>query len=314
MLSAVGMRTSDTSPISAVAVGLDRGPSRSPVDLYDLLGYHRRWRLLSLATPTYVSDTAPIVVGGCPRSGTTLTQALLGCHPQVAAGPESTIFLRRITEAREIDARFGFAPGSVEDLQRRSGSQAEFIDLFQQAWLERCGKPIWAEKTPWNVLRLGFLWRHFPGARFIHVIRDGRDVACSLRGMPWAKITAADRSSAEALEECAAYWGFHVAAGRRYRHDPRYYEVRYEDLVGDPERTVRRLLAFLGLDWNDAVLEADGLHEALTKVGHANSNQPGRTIHRDALERWRTDLSAAERRIVEQAAGGMLARAGYLPS
>lgn len=314
MSSAYVLRTSHVSLRSAARPEVDRWPFRPPADLYDLLGYRRRWRLLSLASPAYVSDTTPIVVGGCPRSGTTLTQALLGCHPEVAAGPESTIFLRRITEPGEINDRFGFPPGYVEELQRRSGSQAEFIDFFQQAWLARCAKPVWAEKTPWNVLRLDFLWRHFPGARFIHVIRDGRDVACSLRRMPWAKITAADRLSTEALRECAAYWRFHVAAGRRYRHDPRYYEVRYEDLVGDPERTVRRLLAFLELDWNDAVLEADGLHDALTKVGHANSNEPRRTIHRDALQRWRVDLSAAERRIVEQSAGSMLANTGYLPS
>jgi protein-tyrosine sulfotransferase len=314
MSSACVLRTRHESPSASATSRVDRRPCRSRLDLYDLLGYRRRWGLLSLAAPAYVSDTAPIVVGGCPRSGTTLTQALLGCHPQVAAGPESTVFLRRITQACEIDARFGFAPGCVEDLQRRSGSQAEFIDLFQQAWLERCAKPIWAEKTPWNVLRLDFLWRHFPGARFVHVIRDGRDVACSLRRMPWAKIAAADRLSAEALRECAAYWRFHVAAGRRHRHDPRYCEVRYEDLVGDPERTVRRLLAFLELDWDDAVLDADGLHDALTQVGHADSNRPGRTIHRDALERWRVDLSAHERRIVEQSAGGMLASAGYVPS
>jgi hypothetical protein len=291
-----------------------RAPAASASKLYDLIGYRRRWQLLSLVTPAHVSETAPIVIGGCPRSGTTLTQALLGCHPQVAAGPESTVFMGRITSAPALDERFGFPAGLVEDLQRRSASQAEFIELFQQECLKRAGKPIWSEKTPWNVTRLGFLWRHFPKARFVHVIRDGRDVACTLRRMPWSKITVTDRGSAEALRECAIYWRDHVAAGRRHRHDPRYYEVRYEDLVADPEGEVRRLLRFLELEWDDAVLEADGLHAALTKVGHADSNQPGRTIHREARERWRLDLSAAERRIVEQSAGAVLTGAGYLPS
>jgi protein-tyrosine sulfotransferase len=296
------------------ALPIERARAASAPSLYDFVGYRRRWQLLSLVTPAYVSDTAPIVIGGCPRSGTTLTQALLGCHPQVAAGPESTVFMRRISAGPALDERFGFAPGLVEDLQRRSASQAEFIDLFQQACLQRADKPIWSEKTPWNVLRLGFLWRHFPKARFVHVIRDGRDVACSLRRMSWSKIMVPDRGSDEALRECAVSWRGHVAAGRRHRHDPRYYEVRYEDLVADPERQVRRLLGFLQLDWDDAVLAADGLHAALTKVGHADSNQPGRTIHRDALQRWRADLSAAEQRIVEQSAGAMLAGAGYLPA
>jgi hypothetical protein len=302
------------SAMSPGAFAIRRGRARPAPGLYDLLGYRRRWGLLSLASPPYVSETAPIVIGGCPRSGTTLTQALLGCHPQVAAGPESTVFLRRISAAATLDERFGFAPGCVEDLQRRSRSQAEFIDLFQRACLQQSGKPIWSEKTPWNVLRLDFLWRHFPRARFVHVIRDGRDVACSLRRMSWAKITVPDRHSEEALRECAVYWGAHVAAGRRHRHNPGYYEIRYEDLVADPEGEARRLLDFLRLDWDDAVLEAEGLHAALTKVGHAESNRPNRTIHRDALQRWRVDLSAAQRAVVERSAGAMLARAGYLSS
>src|SRR4051794_8815311 len=177
------------------------------------LGYRRRWQLLSLFLPRAVSQSAPILIGGCHRSGTTLLRVLLGRHPEIASGPESTVFLKRISSATEIGGLFGMDPVRIEQWQRESRTQVEFIERFQAAVLAAAGKSIWAEKTPGNVVRFDFVRRHFPNARFVHIIRDGRDVVCSFREQRWPK-PCGRRSSLEELRRSAEYWAHHVAAGR----------------------------------------------------------------------------------------------------
>jgi len=268
--------------------------------VFDLLGYRNRWRLLEHLGPIYVSPTAPIVIGGCGSSGTTLVRRMLNRHPAVFCGPESTVFLERITGPDELAARTGLEQSEIVSWQRASRSQAEFIDRFQAACLARAGKRVWADKTPENIRRSDFVWRHFPRARFVHVIRDGRDVACSLRRQAWMKDR--DRAPADALVRCAAYWVERVSLRRKIGNDPRYAELRYEDLVRDPEATFRPLLAFLGLDWSDRVLSPESGDRADPAAGPTFTTSTGR---------WLTELSDREIAAVKSVAGEMLIELGY---
>lgn len=163
--------------------------SRQPKKiLFTLLGY-RLWWLLRCPFAVHRSDCRSIVViGGAPRSGTTLLRSLLGRHPMLVSGPETTVFLRRISSASDVGERLGFSATTIETWQRESRSQVEFIERVRRAMLERSGKSIWVEKTPKNIGRFRFVRRRFPHAKLVHIIRDGRDVVCSLRRTPFAKI------------------------------------------------------------------------------------------------------------------------------
>ncbi len=268
--------------------------------IFDLLGYRNRWRLLERLGPAYVSQTAPIVVGGCGSSGTTLLRRMLNRHPAISCGPESTVFLERITGPAELGPRMGFVPAEIEDWQRASRSQAEFIDRFQAACLARTAKSVWADKTPENIRRVDFVWRHFPRARFVHMIRDGRDVACSLRRQPWMKLQ--DRSADDIAGRCATYWVERVAAGRRLAGDSRYVELRYENLVRKPEETLRALLAALGLDWSERMLVPDAGERGDPAAGPAFTSSVGR---------WRKELSEPEIAALKSIAGPLLIELGY---
>lgn len=268
--------------------------------VFDLLGYRNRWKLLERFGPPYVSETAPIVIGGCGSSGTTLVRRMLNRHPMISCGPESTVFLDRITGPGLLAARMGFQPSEVEGWQRGSRSQAEFVDRFQAACLARAGKGVWADKTPENIRRLDFVWKHFPRARFVHVIRDGRDVACSLRTRSWMK--ARNRGSNDAIARCAAYWVERVSARHSVQGDPRYVELRYEHLVREPAATLRSLLDFLGLEWSDQVLSSHA-------NGHADAAS-GPTFA-SSIGRWRAELSEAEVAAVKSVTAGMLVELGY---
>ena len=264
---------------------------------FKLLGYRRRWRLLEAFGRAYVSPTSPIVIGGCGSSGTTLLRAMLDRHPAITCGPESTVFLRRVSSPADIGCRYGFRADEIETWQRCSRSQAEFIDLFQRACLGRARKSVWADKTPENVMRFDFVRSHFPGARLVHVIRDGRDVACSLRSQPWMK--KPKRAGRDTLAYCFDYWVERVSAGQRFRSDPQYTEVRYEHLVRDPETTMRALVSFLRVDWSDDVLRTES---------DAQRREAG-PIYTTAVGRWRAELGQAERWRLETS--GALASLGY---
>ena len=118
---------------------------------------------------------------------------------------------------------------------------AAITDLYARYAHER-GKPRYGDKTPANVLYVELLAAAFPQARFLHIVRDGRDVVPSLMEMHFGP----DRFGAAAL-----FWRDRVtrgrAGGRRVGAD-RYREIRYEDLVAEPEPVLRDICGFFELD------------------------------------------------------------------
>jgi uncharacterized membrane protein YkvA (DUF1232 family) len=270
------------------------------------MGLPHRWRIREWAGRVHPSETAPIVIGGCGSSGTTLVRHILDRHPAIFCGPESTLFLARITSPQDLADRFGFTRPEVCGWRRASRSRIEFIERFQRACLARSGKQLWADKTPENLRCFPQIRRRFPQAKLVHVIRDGRDVACSLRQARWMsleKITGgADRASPEALEACIRYWAERVRFGRSLAGDPAYHELRYEDLLARPRETLQALTAFLGVPFDPALLAArdDAAERAAAPLSHAS------------VGRWREELCAADALVVQRHAGDLLAELGYV--
>lgn len=281
---------------------------------FAFLGYRLWWLIQRPLAARRSACRSIVVVGGAPRSGTTLLRTLLGRHPMIVSGPETTVFLHRISSPEDIGKRLGWDPAQIATWQRRSRSQVEFIERFQQAILERSGKAIWVEKTPKNAGRFGFVRRHFPYAKLVHIVRDGRDVVCSLRQTPFAKLDHAPSESVVAAQRCAVQWRASVRAARRFRRDPRYYELRYEDLVRDPEPTLKALIGFLGLPWSDGVLLPSG-QSAEDPVGDG-VDDPGAitaagAIFASSIGRWRQDLTYEDCRALRLLIGPLLVELGY---
>jgi protein-tyrosine sulfotransferase len=281
---------------------------------FALLGYRLWWLIRTPLATRRSACRSIVVVGGAPRSGTTLLRTLLGRHPMIASGPETTVFLRRISSPEDIGRRLGWDPGLIAKWQYQSRSQVEFIERFQHAILERSGKAVWVEKTPRNAGRFGFVRRHFPYAKLVHIVRDGRDVVCSLRRTPFAKLDHAPSESVVAAQRCAVQWRASVRSALRFRRDPRYYELRYEDLVRDPEATLQALIGFLGLPWSDCILSSSG-QSAQDPVGNI-VDDPGAitaagAIFDSSIGRWRQDLTYADCRALRLLIGPLLVELGY---
>lgn len=256
---------------------------------------------------TLPSDTrCPIFIGGQRRSGTTLMRVLLNRHPHIVCGPESHFASRferwheqLADEWSETVRRYGFGPEAVD---RAFAAIAD--NLFTRYQLAE-GKRRWAEKTPANILRIDYLFRLFPRAQFVHVIRDPRDTYCSIRHKAhtskpgWVRFTP---------PYAARDWRAGILAGERWRPYPdRYHEVRYEELVREPEATLRRVLAFLNEPWDPRILDPDADNSA---ARHPELKKRDR-IFATSIGRWRTELNGAEVAEIESIAGELMVALGY---
>lgn len=276
-----------------------------------------RWR-----NANYVSQARPIIIGGCPRSGTTLMRVILDTHPNICCGPESAFFIpERFHPKRRIEKlawKFDIPVEVVESLLKEAGSLTEFIETFFGEYCRRSGKNRWAEKTPRNILHLGFIFKHFPNAVFIHMIRDGRDVVCSLRTFPKYKMVdgkLVDLDTWNPLDVCIKRWVQHLRVGFQYRGDPRYKEVRYESLVLNTKETLVDLFNFLEEPWDSRVLD---YHKVVggsrSFVKFPQNPEATKPIYSRSIGRWRRDLSAEDRKLFKQMAGALLIELGYASS
>jgi len=146
------------------------------------------------------------------------------------------------------------------------------------------------------------------------VIRDGRDVVCSLLQMEWVDPTTGQQLECTTdVAAAARYWVETVQVGRSTAEHPtaaqRYHEVRYEDLVADPEVTLGELFEVVDEPFDPCVLEFHRQPRDL--AGESSAGQVARPIHGGAVGRWRRQLSKEEQGIVEEIAGELLRQLGY---
>ena len=263
----------------------------------------------------HASALAPIVLGGCGRSGTTLLRMILDSHPAICCGPESNVFRRSALDPGELALKFDLDPGQVRAIHVSAGSRPAFIEAFAALCMERAGKRRWAEKTPRNIRRLDVIFRHFPQARFIHVLRDGRDVACSLRTHPRHKVVNGELvplNTWKPIAGCARRWRNDIERSRPCWSDPRFQTLRYEELVLNPRPVLERLMLFVGEAWDDRLLEHAGAGSPFRDVTtFAQNPEALEPLNTKAISRWERDLDARDKRIFKRIAGKLLIELGY---
>jgi hypothetical protein len=181
------------------------------------------------------------------------------------------------------------------------------LDALYRREMQPARKPRWGDKTPLYVQYIPHIAAIFPQAQFIHVIRDGRDAALSARAK-WGR-----EKRYMDLSYVLRNWVRNVEAGQAagdWLGGSRYYEVRYEALVTEPEQTLRGVLAFLGEAYDTAVLAFQ--QEARRAGGGPDGHvEPQRALSSSSIGRWRGELTLFERKLAEQVGGPLLAELGY---
>ena len=282
----------------------------------------------------------PVVVG-CPRSGTTLLAVMLDSHPKVAIPPETAFLpeLRHLQgEGDELRRRYfdlvttdRWSVSNWNDLGIDRGAYWQRLVELEAFTItaglrvlfgmiaDRAGKPLYGEKTPADASFMPEIASFLPEARFVHILRDPRDVVLSL----------GRTSVGLSVEDAAKQWVAIVTTARAARGRVAHlHEVRYEDLLQSPEARLREICAFLDLDYSDRMLDhresgarhvaqlrdrptPDGraiVPHALRARLHDNLAQP---IRPDRAGGWRETMGAADRATVEAVAGSLMRELGY---
>ena len=260
-----------------------------------------------------------IFVGGALSSGTTLTRVILDSHSEIACGPESN-FVRALAEHnKHMCESLAIVPDYGLDEKHVNFAYRRLIETLLKRYYQHSGKARFAEKTPSNILCFKQINRIFPKSPLIHVIRDGRDVLCSViqNGVHKLPKNMEDRKNKDvqvALCTTISNWIQYVMAGIAAARDPqvkdRYYEIRYEDIILQPEPTLRKLFDFLEERWEPQVLDFYK-KERNEKAKEASSEQVTKDIFTSSLGRWKTELSDVDIFTFKYIAGEVLMKLGY---
>jgi hypothetical protein len=272
----------------------------------------------------------PVFVMGCPRSGTNLL------YDTLLSSGEFAVYRGRLPIYQVLIPRFG----RVDRLEnrkkmmaawlrskglRRSGldsadlsakvlencrSGGDFLSIVMGEIARKQQATRWALYSPDTVLRVATTKQEIPEALFVHIIRDGRDIALSLRKLgdfhpfPWSR-------RPRSLEETALYWEWMVQkgcrSGREIAND--YVEIRYEDLVENPHRTLKGLGEFLDHD-----LDYDRIKTAaLGTLSKTNSSfrEEATDAGFNPVQRWKQRLSQDQVAALEWQIGKTLEAVGY---
>jgi hypothetical protein len=280
---------------------------------------------------------APFVCG-VTRSGTTLIRLMLDAHPELAI-PGETHFLPKLIKRCErgrVDAdeladlviehkRWGDFHLDGDQLQARWRAldpltAADAIRAFYLLYASKQGKRRYGDKTPGYIKEMPRIQRVLPEVRFVHIIRDGRDVALSHLRMNWGPSTVA---------ESAELWVQRITKARRQAPRINHYtEVNFEDLVADTEGVLRRVCDFVELDFDPAMLDYHERAEQRLREKERDlprRNRPTQTAaarmdsHRlasepprsDRIGMWRERMSPDEIADYERIAGPLLRELGY---
>ena len=246
------------------------------------------------------SDIRPIIVGGCYRSGTSLVRRLLDSHPRIHCGPEVKLF--RDFYANYLGAEDPFAHLRFMATARSLLREGEVLNVLVGALVEiheraarAVGKPRWADKVPENLLFLDE-WQRALGDGWVllHVVRNPLDTLASMEEANfWMSVPTA-------LEERIEMYVQFTEAGLRFgeQYPDRYVRLSYEDLVGNPEATVRSLMANLGERFHPRQLEINSSPHQPGLEDHKAARAS--RIHGESVGRWRRVLDPPQVHAIER--------------
>lgn len=268
----------------------------------------------------------PVFIIGVPRSGTTLLRIMLDSHPNLAVGSECPWFCRSycdVTSFKDlylslVEDRYG-PVRNFEGVSEAHVTLAlgEAISSILSAYAHGRGKKRWLEKTPNHITEIPFIVKLFPQSKYIHIIRDGRDVACSSfkERVTWGKqLQNREEKVTNTRLNALQRWCRWVAQFEKWKQE---YEldicqISYEDLVRNPRPTLEKILQFIEESWSEDVLNYGKQKHDIPdwEAGSRDVSQKPK-ISDEGIGRWKTEFSDTERLIAASFADSMLTKFGY---
>jgi Sulfotransferase family len=272
-------------------------------------------------------NKAPVFVVGCPRSGTTLLyNMLLSAGGFAVYLAESNVFnllgprfgnpavrsnrerlVESWLESKLFRASFLNAASLREKLMQDCNSSGDFLGIVMEEMCKAQNVQRWADNSPEELMHMARIKKEIPGALFIHMIRDGRDVSLSLdaRPFPWVRPFSWDRG--KSLVIAGVFWEWIVNRGREKGHQLRndYLEIHFEELQARPKETLAKIGDFI---------EHDLDHDRIQRVGIGSVSDPNTSFKGDRtapVGRWKERMTPENLVLFEAAVGATLTRIGY---
>jgi len=281
---------------------------------------HKKWVLETIRFKYFLwkkktkhqSNKPVVILGGCPRSGTTLLRSLLGTHPGIASPTQEYNLLTFNDNSDLLKNIFQFTEKNIDDLLKIHDHilySEKIIDLYQQI----TKSTLVAFKHPYHIAIIDDLFRFFPKTYFIHIIRDGRDVSCSLRTHP-KRIIENGRiiplNTQNPFNWCVHRWISSINQGKKWRHSSHYLEIQYEDLVFHTMETMQKIFDFLHIE----MIEKKKLLEFYKyeqSTAHLQNVEVGTQLYQKSIGRWKKDMNIKEKKQFKTLAGKLLIALGY---
>jgi hypothetical protein len=273
-----------------------------------------------------MADKPAIFIIGCGRSGTSLLSRMLNNHPELAVPFESHILhtfyplldkygdlsdfsnirllIRHILKTGPIRL---WHPPLDEKLVLKHIQEYNFGGVFEgilKTYMSMEGKKYWAEKTPHNVNFIKEILQIFPSAKFIYMVRDGRDVAISYQEA---------RFGPKTIYGVSKLWNAYLSTYiRNKKHIPasQRYELRYEDLISHPDEILRKLCNFLEIDYCESMKEfyKNPIVYQTDKINAENLKKP---LIADNAYKWKNKLKKSEALLFEKISQELLNKYSY---
>jgi hypothetical protein len=279
-------------------------------------------------------------VCGVLKSGTTWLERILDAHPQCVCKGEAHFgsdLIRPLAELLEnYNKSVANKGGAIAQLKEHGGATSVLsyddqdlsflstaaIGLMYGKWLTDADTVSIGDKTPRNLEDMEKLSTLFPGARFVHIIRDGRDVAVSLWHFNLRTNIGATIQQWGTFDnfckEFAEIWSKRVSNGRQRGQSlsgGRYFELRYEDLLQDPDTVLPELFNFLDLthDTNTVTSCIEACSFEQLSGGRHSGQEDHQSFYRKGISGdWKNHIKGKNRETFEHRAGDMLSELGYL--
>jgi LPS sulfotransferase NodH len=272
---------------------------------------------------------SPIFIVGCPRSGTSfLYHLLLSAGGFAEFRTQMNAFdvlepiygdLKRIKNRKRMMHDWLQSKAfQVSGLDRQTieakvlagcKSASDFLRIVMEEIARRQGVDRWIDSTPTNVPHMLRIQRDFPDALFVHIIRDGRDVALSLDKRQWSRPLPWDKDNG--LLAAGLYWKWIVRKARKYgtKLGSNYMEVRYEDLVENPEEALARVGKFLQHDLDYNRIQQASIGSVKNPLTSFNEDLRDGTF--SPVGRWKVKFSPQQLAWFEALVGDYLQELGY---
>jgi hypothetical protein len=271
------------------------------------------------------SAETPFFIVGSARSGTTLLRFIISSHPRLYIPPETGFvpFLLKNVEARLSPAQVRKVIQRMEQLNPAWRDMVDDYSAFYEALPEPrlehvldtlyrkkitdYGAVRWGDQTPPYIRYVPILNKIFPTSQFIHLIRDGRDVALSTQ-----KTWGGNQRPFIDPYYSFSNWCKDIERGKeaeRLLGTDRYMEVRYEDLVQQPQQMIEQICAFLGEEPHPDMLNHTRIaRKIIWPIGPVKVREP---ISTASVQRWKTEMSLFDKKVADRVAGSTLSALGY---